>query len=247
MLRASLKSMKSDLPTIWITGVSSGIGLAVAEYFLERGHQVIGLGRRTSLSHLNFEFRTLDLKDTQAVDSFEFTGVQPGDILVNNAGVIGQISPCFITQPQTVDEVFTVNTQSAIKLANQFAQQLESGIIVFLSSGAAQRPIKGWGAYCASKAAIDMYARVMQEECDFYGKDLAVKSIAPGVVDSPMQAHIRSSNPYFFPDQPNFVALHTNSELDLPDLTARKLGYLLSNLAKFPEVTCTLRSINLPD
>jgi benzil reductase ((S)-benzoin forming) len=221
--------------------------LAVAEYYLERGQLVIGLGRRTSLSHPHFDFRALDLTDTEAVDSFEFSGVQPGDILVNNAGVIGQISPCFVTRPQNVNEVFTVNSLSAIKLANQFARQLESGIIVFISSGAAQRPIKGWGAYCASKAAVDMYAKVMQEECDFYGKALTIKSIAPGVVDSPMQAHIRSSNPKLFPDKAAFDALYTNQELDNPTITAEKLGYLLANLAAFQEVICSLRSINLPD
>lgn len=239
--------MKSDLPTIWITGVSSGIGLATANYFLAHNYSVCGIGRRNSISHPNYRFFELDLTNSSAVNSFHFAGIQSGDVFINNAGMLGDILPATSVSHESIEDVFTVNTSSACKLANQFAREVKEGIILFISSGAAQRPVKGWGAYCASKAAVDMYARVMQEEFNYYHQPIIVKSIAPGVVDSPMQAHIRSSNPKFFPDQPNFVALHTHSELDQPELTAQKLGYMLMNLAKFPEVICSLRSINLPD
>lgn len=239
--------MRSDLPTIWITGVSSGIGLATAKYFLAQNYSVCGIGRRNSIFHPNYRFFELDLTNSSAVNSFRFSGIQSGDVLINNAGIVGEILPATSVSHESIEDVFTVNTSSACKLANQFAREAEEGVILFISSGAAQRPVKGWGAYCASKAAVDMYARVMQEEFEYYHQPFIVKSIAPGVVDSPMQAHIRSSKPEFFPDHPNFIALHTHSELDHPELTARKLSYLLTNLAKFPKVIYSLRSIYLPD
>jgi benzil reductase ((S)-benzoin forming) len=239
--------MKSNTPTVWITGVSSGIGLALATLLLDKGYRVVGIGRTSTISHPRFVFRILNLGDTQAVNRFAFEDAVEGDILINNAGIIGDIAPCFDVKPAHIDEVFGVNTMSAIKLANNFSAQLEAGTILFISSGAAQRPIKGWGAYCASKASIDMYARVMQEELIHHQKEFTIKSLAPGVVDSPMQAKVRLASPDKFPDSDNFHQLFLHNELDAPELTARKLFFFLRHIDEYSEVLCTLRAVNLPD
>ena len=239
--------MKSDFPTVWITGVSSGIGLALGTLFLDKGYRVVGIGRASTISHPNYTFQTLNLCDTQAVNRFAFKDAIEGDILINNAGIIGDIAPCFDVKPEHIDEVFGVNTMSAIKLANNFSAHLQAGIILFISSGAAQRPIKGWGAYCASKASIDMYARVMQDELNYHQKDFAIKSLAPGVVDSPMQAKIRLASPDKFPDSDNFHQLFLHNELDSPELTAKKLFFFLTHIEDYSDVLCTLRAVNLPD
>jgi benzil reductase ((S)-benzoin forming) len=239
--------MKSNTPTIWITGVSSGIGLAVATHFLRLNYSVVGIGRKNSLSHPLYSFYPLDLSHAETVNQFNFPAIKEGDVLICNAGVIGEIGPACESSAASIDQVFAVNTISAIKLANQFASLISSGIILFISSGAGQRPIKGWSAYCASKAAIDMYAKVMHEEMIHFKKGIQIKSIAPGVVDSPMQERIRQADALKFPDSLHFRQLHDNHELDKPELTAAKLFWLLTHLEQFPDVLCSLRDVNLPD
>ena len=68
---------------ILITGTSDGIGRATAEYFLERGHSVVGFDRKPpALAHPNYRHEILDICDADAYPE----DVQP-EILINNAGV----------------------------------------------------------------------------------------------------------------------------------------------------------------
>ena len=68
---------------ILITGTSDGIGRATAEYFLERGHSVVGFDRKPpALAHPNYRHEILDICDADAYQE----DVQP-EILINNAGV----------------------------------------------------------------------------------------------------------------------------------------------------------------
>ncbi len=59
--------------------------------------------------------------------------------------------------------------------------------VINISSGAGRRPIFGWGAYCAAKAGIDMVSRVASLEAQAAQDGVEVVSLAPGVIDTPMQ------------------------------------------------------------
>src|SRR5690606_31150256 len=138
---------------LFITGVSSGIGLACARFFLDQGDKVYGIGRRNCITHENYQFLPLDLSDNEAISRFRFPD-EDGEkyILINNAGVIGEICPFWEADLSNMQQVIQVNFVALTELTQRFIQSVPSGIILNISSGAGQRPVKGWSAYCASKA-----------------------------------------------------------------------------------------------
>jgi NAD(P)-dependent dehydrogenase (short-subunit alcohol dehydrogenase family) len=98
--------------------------------------------------------------------------------------------------------------------------------ILNISSGAGRSPTPGWGVYCATKAAIDRYSEVLATE--HHG--VKVVALAPGVIDTQMQEHIRSSNPDDFPQINRFIQLHEQSKLASAEaVAARILRYLDSD------------------
>jgi NAD(P)-dependent dehydrogenase (short-subunit alcohol dehydrogenase family) len=97
--------------------------------------------------------------------------------------------------------------------------------VLNISSGAGRNPTAGWGVYCATKAALDMYTRVAMQEQDAHGARFV--SLAPGVVDTDMQSAIRSSDPAAFPALSRFQDLHASGKLATPQgVAARIAAYL---------------------
>lgn len=230
----------------FITGVSSGIGLACARFFLEQGHSVVGIGRNSVIEHDNYSFLKLDLSNAQDVYDFQLPNIKAGEIiLINNAGVLGDVLPVWEQSDENYNNVLQVNVNAAVLLSKKFINLFDKGLIINISSGAANRAIKGWSAYCASKAALDMFSMTLQEELTHYNKEFVVKSIAPGVVDTNMQTKIREVNPEHFPDSPNFHDLYETNQLDNPDHTAMKLNYVITHLADFNSVVLSLREIEI--
>lgn len=77
----------------------------------------------------------------------------------------------------------------------------------------------GWGVYCATKAAVDMYTQVLTQE----HKNVRAASLAPGVIDTEMQQDIRTSDVQNFPNVERFSDLHKNGLLASPADTARHI------------------------
>ena len=99
--------------------------------------------------------------------------------------------------------------------------------IVHISSGAARNPYAGWSVYCATKAALDMHARAVQLDAV---AGLRVASLAPGVIDTDMQAQIRASAEGDFPLRERFEALKRDGQLASADDVARRLvAHVLSD------------------
>jgi NAD(P)-dependent dehydrogenase (short-subunit alcohol dehydrogenase family) len=86
-------------------------------------------------------------------------------------------------------------------------------LVVNISSGAAKRAMAGWSAYCTSKAALEMATRVAALEATTNDPTLAICSLAPGVVDTPMQTLIRSASETDFPDVARFRAMKADGVL----------------------------------
>ncbi|WP_290650772.1 SDR family NAD(P)-dependent oxidoreductase, partial [Aquisalimonas sp.] len=99
------------------------------------------------------------------------------------------------------------------------------GRVLHISSGAAHHGYAGWGSYCASKAALHMIYQVLREELQDRG--IAVGSVRPGVVDTPMQALVREQPPERFPMVQRFLDLHATGQLEDPQDVARFTAWLL--------------------
>ncbi len=96
-------------------------------------------------------------------------------------------------------------------------------VLVQISSGAATKPYPGWSSYCAAKAAVDHWTRTVGQELEIRGEPITVISVAPGVVDTPMQDGIRGLHEADFPNVQRFRDLKSEGILRSPDVVAREL------------------------
>ena len=96
-----------------------------------------------------------------------------------------------------------------------------------ISSGLGRRAQASQSAYCAAKAGMDHFTRCLA--LDEAGKPNGAKvcALAPGVIDTDMQAQLRGADVARFPDQGNFAKLHAGGQLTSPEeAAARVLAYL---------------------
>ncbi len=99
-------------------------------------------------------------------------------------------------------------------------------VMVQISSGAATKPYPGWSSYCAAKAAVDHWTRTVGKELEERGEPITVVSVAPGVVETPMQAEIRGMHESHFPNVQRFRDLKSEGILRSPSEVARDLWAL---------------------
>jgi NAD(P)-dependent dehydrogenase (short-subunit alcohol dehydrogenase family) len=93
--------------------------------------------------------------------------------------------------------------------------------VINLSSGTAEMALPGSAVYCATKAALESLTRTLAAEA----RDRSLTSIAirPGVVDTPMQAYMRSQSPVRLPDVAKFVEFHRSGQLATPAAVAEAI------------------------
>lgn len=217
-----------------ITGTSFGIGKSLANYYLEKGDKVIGISRSNSIVHDNFKHVMCDLTEKQQLHELallKHTSKEDYPIrLINNAGSIGDIKRTHeLTLTHYVD-VSMVNIVAPQFLCSYVLQTFgfdNVDAIVNIASGAGERPVPSWGAYCASKAAINLFAMSLFEEIKELGKSTKVFNVSPGVVDTRMQETIRNTKTKNFSRQPEFSELKDNDELRSPDEVAILLDEFL--------------------
>jgi len=231
------------LTTVYITGVSKGLGLALAEKFLAEGDMVLGIGRSTPIQHPNFTFITCDLSKQEEVAALKLVLPTSGKvILINNAGVLGTIKRISEQDQDESAQIFQINTLAPIQLCRKFAKQAKTShelTIINISSGAGRRAIPSWATYCASKAALDLFSETFQLEEQELGKNIRVFSLAPGVIDTSMQLHIRATNGTDFSCLHQFKELKTQKTLKTTVDTAQEIYYFSKDSKKI-NVICRL-------
>ncbi|WP_045687852.1 SDR family NAD(P)-dependent oxidoreductase [Hymenobacter sp. AT01-02] len=213
-----------------ITGASRGLGKALAENVLQQENTaVLGVSRHATIEHPRYTHQPLDLSDMLAVQNnlhkvFPKWPDAESITLINNAGVLGDIAYLGEHQNEHFEFVFDVNVVAPAMLMNTFLSAYSGGsstrTILNISSGAAQRAVDGWGAYCASKAALDMLSQVAQKEQDLRANGIRIRSLAPGVIDTVMQEHIREADKQSFSEAERFSGLHSNGQLVEPKVVA---------------------------
>ncbi len=221
---------------VYITGTSSGIGKAIAEKLLERKIDVVGMSRRQTIKHPNYQHIEIDLSDLERLKAFSFPADYKNDIvLINNSGTIGPIKPIGQQITEEIVGLNNLNITAPQVLGNKFIYQYQGNDtpnyqIINISSGAGKRPIDAWATYCASKAAIDLFSETISEELKLRKHyNWKVYSIAPGVVDTNMQSTIRESNPRDFLKHQDFLDLKNNGDLVSPAKVADTLVKLILN------------------
>lgn len=222
--------MQPDDTLVVVTGASSGIGRSVAEAALAAGRQVATCSRRPGPGrHL-----AVDLSDPSAwpgvarwLDDLVTGHAWSNVVLVHAAGTLEPIGFAGEVDPTAYAANVLLNAASPQVLGDAFLRSMggvaATGVLLLVSSGAAHSPRAGWTSYCAGKAAVDQWARAAGLEQDQRGGRVRVLSVAPGVVETDMQAKIRATAGRDFPEVDRFVALHEAGQLRRPDDVARQL------------------------
>jgi benzil reductase ((S)-benzoin forming) len=115
--------------------------------------------------------------------------------------------------------------------------------VINISSGAGRRPYFGWGAYCAAKAGLDMVSRVAALESQSTGSGVQVVSLAPGVLDTPMQAVLRATRAEDFVDVERFRQMKAAGDLRDPADVAADILRLEKSGKLFGEPVADLRTL----
>lgn len=217
-----------------VTGTSRGLGLALAEEVLSRGQWLYTLSRLPDKQEKKQFNIKCDLRDSRNVTRaatriLEKIGRQSHDaiVLINNAGVLEPIGPVEQLPVEAVHDHFKVNLLAPIQLATEFIAATRDfpgqRRIINISSGAAHTPYAGWSLYCAAKAALNSFTACVALENKLRAKPVMVCSVAPGILDTDMQHHIRKTGPEVFPMRGKFVALYEEGLLSSPQKAAKQL------------------------
>ncbi len=237
-----------------LTGHSKGLGRAILQKFLsEANFQIVAISRsEVSLQDENLTQLTVDLTDLVALEANLSEILPIGNfekvILINNAGWIGEVKPVGKLHPHEIRRAMNLNLVAPMILTDAFVKSYSElnvrKVICNISSGAASKPMAGWAEYCSSKAGLAMYSRVAAEDLGALGFE--VLSVAPGIIDTEMQAEIRTSDASDFPALDRFKDFKTAQKLLTPEAVAEKIFYIVNNPAHFPEVIQDVRNFELP-
>ena len=160
-----------------ITGTGSGIGKALAELLLSENYLVFGYSRTNQIENKNFTFTTIDLSNLQEVQKMQFPNVDVATdvLLVNNAATIGSILPIDKKSEKEIIQEYNLNIISPTLLSRKFINTYSDNkkLLINIGSGAANKAIASWSAYCATKSGLDMFTEVIAEEKH---KNLTIKS-----------------------------------------------------------------------
>lgn len=171
------------MKTVLITGCSSGFGLEIAKYFLDREWKVIATMRSPKTDILPASDRlhvlALDVTDQDSIQSaLETAG--PIDVLVNNAGV-GLRSALEGVPMDVARSVFETNTLGTIAMAQAVVPQMRvrmAGTIINVSSSTTLAPYPLLSVYTASKAAVNAFTECLALELASF--NIAVRLVLPG-------------------------------------------------------------------
>ncbi len=177
---------------ILITGISSGIGWALAKEYLNSGDEVFGCSRRKpeGLNEENLFFQEMDLADleqTKANMAKWTEGVDKFGLVILNAAFLGEIRDIQDCSLSYLKNMMDVNLWSNKVICDSlFANQTEVKQVVAISSGASINGNRGWNGYSISKAALNMMIKLYAVE----QTNTHFISLAPGIVDTAMQDYL---------------------------------------------------------
>ncbi|HAQ06660.1 MAG TPA: (S)-benzoin forming benzil reductase [Bacillus bacterium] len=230
-----------------ITGASRGLGASIAQQLMAESIYVISVARTenkdlkqaAARNGSGYEHYNCDLASErqvhEAFSKITETIFQDAEkvYVINNAGMIEPIEVAGTLDPSLLMTNVQVNLTAPVLICNLILQKAsESGVetvIANVTSGAAERPIHGWSMYCSTKAAINMFTMTAGLELENAASSSKIIAFSPGIMDTDMQATIRSSSKDAFADLETFKNYKESGSLRSPDTVAGALVKLILN------------------
>lgn len=214
---------------IILTGASRGLGGQMLLQLLKKSKmKVICLsrGKNDLYEHDSVSFYQTDL--SRASDfSFLSDLLTPYEEItfINNAGVVEPIGAIGNLDSDAVEIAMHTNVTAPILIINEILKGGEGKKITIanISSGAAKRVIPGWSVYSAGKASMLFFLEHLEKQ-----DNIKVMNIDPGVLNTDMQAAIRSVDESAFPDVRKFRDLESEGKLKDPADVAQEIINMLN-------------------
>lgn len=228
---------------ILITGISSGLGHALARTYLEHNWKVYGVSRNYPdglQGNPNLYFQALDLADLRYIPSALaslLSHAKKLDLVILNAGVLTPIGDMKDSRMEDLHYGMDVNVwANKVILDTLFQRDVEVNQVVAISSGASVSGMRGWNGYAISKAALNMMIQLYAHE----QPHTHFTSLAPGVVDTPMQDYISSiPDAERFPTIARLQRMKGTAEMPSPEGAAHRLAQLFPRLQSLPSGSYT--------
>jgi short-subunit dehydrogenase len=231
---------------IFITGASSGIGLAIAKLLVAEGHEVWGTSRNLEripkLSQLHPV--RLDLGDPRSVEeAFNAALAEAGhfDVLINNAGA-GHFGPAELLSIDTITSQFQILVFGQIQLMQLALRHMQGrgeGLIINVTSLASRLPVPFMAAYNATKAALASFTMSIQLELPDSG--VHIIDLQPGDISTEFnQSVIKTTNidRYSTEIAKTWEIVERNmKKAPSPDLVARHVLRLINTRRPPPRIT----------
>ncbi len=244
-----------------ITGSSRGLGAALVAQRLQPGHIVLGLARQANAelqaqadaAGVRLEQWPIDLADglaaAQRLQAWLATldaSTLASATLINNAGVLSTPAALGVGPLAELSTALRVGLEAALLLSAAFLQATAAWPaqrrVLNISSGLGRRGMAGSAAYCAAKAGMDNFSRAVALEQAALAHGARVVSMAPGVIDTDMQAQLRGADASLFPEREMFAQLHAQGQLMSPQACAQVLIARLERADFGDEVVTDIRS-----
>jgi NAD(P)-dependent dehydrogenase (short-subunit alcohol dehydrogenase family) len=180
---------------IVLTGATRGLGLALTQQFIDRGHTVVGCGSAArSVNELRrcwpapHRFDAVDVADDGAVQRWAADVLAEGlpDLLINNAAVMNTPAPLWEVPAEEFDRLMAVNVCGVVNVIRHFVPAMvarQSGVIVNVSSGWGRGVSPDVAPYCASKFAIEGLTKALAAELP---AGMAAVPLNPGIINTDM-------------------------------------------------------------
>jgi short-subunit dehydrogenase len=231
---------------IFITGASSGIGLAVAKSLLAQGHDVWGTSRNLEripkLPRLHAV--RLDLTDRLSVnEAFNAALAEAGyfDVLINNAGA-GHFDPAELVSMETIGNQFQILVFGQIQLMQLALRHMQvrgEGLIVNVTSLASRLPVPFMAAYNASKAALAAFTMSIQLELG--NSRVHIVDLQPADISTEFNQSVIKATKTDRYDTKIATAWETADrnmkKAPGPDLVARHVLKLINSVRRPPRIT----------
>jgi NAD(P)-dependent dehydrogenase (short-subunit alcohol dehydrogenase family) len=184
------------MKTIFVTGVSRGLGRAMTEEFIRLGHVVIGCGRsEKEIASLQKQFpapndfSVVNVADDSQVSAWAkkvLPKIGTPDLLLNNAALINRNAKLWFVPAQEFSDVIDVNIKGVANVIRHFVPAMiarRSGVIVNFSSGWGRSTDAEVAPYCATKWAIEGLTQALAQELP---PGMAAVPLNPGIIATDM-------------------------------------------------------------
>ena len=234
-----------------VTGATGGLGKALSDSILNKGGKLLFVARDLKKINSfidtieNSKFSSLfkfqgdlskeeDLQNTETLiqEIIETNNDIEEVFLFNNASIIEPISLIKDVNFNEIKNALVLNIATAYTLSTALIRIKQNKPmlklnIINISSGVSINAVKGWSAYCISKAGLNMLSKCIAIENET--EEIFSLSINPGAIDTGMQEKIRNADSVEIPATKKFETMYNEGKLQNPKDVADKLFRILAS------------------